>query len=264
MTKTLRLCFGVLSYAFFLLVFLYAVGFTGGFGVPKGIDDGPAELSVASVGVDLALLTLFAMQHSVMARPAFKRWFTRFVPSTIERSVFVLLASSALALLFWGWRPLPGVAWEAHGLTADALRAGFWLGWGIVLASTFMISHFELFGLRQVFAGWTGRPMAQAAFRTPYLYRWVRHPIYLGFIVAFWSAPVMTTGHLMFAAVCTAYILVGIQLEERDLLAYFGKAYADYRRRVSMLVPMPSLGSARRSDGPEVQGLGPAAPSTEG
>ncbi len=191
-----------------------------------------------AVAIDLVLLTLFALQHSVMARPAFKRWWTRYVPAAIERSTYVLLASLVLALLLWQWRSIPAVVWEVSSTPARlAVWALFWLGWGIVLASTFMISHFELFGLRQVFAVWRGEPQPETGFRTTLFYRVVRHPLNLGFIVAFWAAPTMTAGHLLFAAVTTGWILLAMQLEERDLVAALGTRYVEYRRRVPMLIP---------------------------
>jgi protein-S-isoprenylcysteine O-methyltransferase Ste14 len=241
-TKHWTLVFGLFAYGVFLATFLYAIGFTGTVVVPKDIDDGPITPVVNAVLVNLALLTLFACQHSVMARPAFKRWWTKIIPQPIERSVFVLSASLALLLLFWQWRPIPTIVWAAStpGLEA-ALHVLFWTGWGIVLASTFMISHLELFGVRQVVAHWTRRALPSTPFRTPYLYRYVRHPIYLGFVIAFWATPTMTAGHLLFAAVTTIYIFVGIHLEERDLIGMFGTAYRTYREQVGMLFPRVRL-----------------------
>jgi protein-S-isoprenylcysteine O-methyltransferase Ste14 len=230
--------YGVAAYAFFLASFLYAVAFVGGLPVPKTIDSGPAGDPWVALVVDLALLTLFAVQHSVMARPAFKRWWTRFVPEAAERSTYVLFATSALVLLMALWRPLPAVVWAARGGVAMAVLAIFWGGWIVLLISTFLISHFELFGLKQAIGGrgahaGEGTPVL----RTPFFYRVVRHPIYLGFVLAFWAAPVMTVGHLVFALASTGYILVGIALEERDLVATFGQAYRDYRQRTGMLLP---------------------------
>lgn len=233
--------YGCAAYFLFLFAFLYAVGFVGGWGVPKSIDDGFGAPFAQALLVDTALLALFAVQHSVMARPAFKRWWTRIVPEPIERATYVLSASSALLLLFWQWRPIAGSVWLIESpLGAAAMHAAFWAGWALVLASTFQIDHFELFGLRQVFARLTGRRRSPPAFRVPLLYRLVRHPIYLGFLLAFWATPVMTPGHLLFAVGTTGYILIGIQLEERDLVALFGDQYRSYRRQVGMLLPRKS------------------------
>lgn len=236
--RLFALSYGAFSYALFLVVFVYAIGFVGDFGVPRSVDDAVATGAVGAVAVNLLLLALFASQHSVMARPAFKRWWTRYVPRPVERSTYVLMASLVLALLFWQWRSIPAVVWEVSSTPARlAIWTLFWLGWGTVLASTFMISHFELFGLRQVFAVWRGEPQRETGFRTTLFYRVVRHPLNLGFIVAFWAAPTMTVGHLLFAAVATGWILLAMQLEERDLMAVLGERYAEYRRRVPMLIP---------------------------
>ena len=222
----------------FLATFLYAIGFVGGLGVPKTIDTPAGPGGWEALAVDLALLGLFAVQHSVMARPAFKRWWTRFVPPPVERSTYVLFSSLLLALLFGVWRPLSTTVWDLRGSAAGAiLLAGYGLGWILVLVSTFMISHFELFGLTQAWRRLRERPEPPAAFVERFLYRFVRHPIMLGFLVAFWSAPVMSTGHLVFAIMTTGYILVGVQLEEQDLRRAFGAAYERYRARVPMLLP---------------------------
>jgi methanethiol S-methyltransferase len=230
--------FGLVAYLTFFGTILYAIGFVTGLVVPKAIDDGPTVPAIEALMVNLALMSLFAVQHSVMARKSFKRWWTQFVPHSVERSVYVLLASLALILLFWQWRPMPAIVWQvADPATATSLMALSFVGWLLVFTSTFLINHFELFGLHQVSANLAGRTLPEPRFKTPVLYKLVRHPIYLGFIVAFWAAPVMTVGHLFFAAVTTAYIFVGIFLEERDLVAQFGEDYKRYRAQVGMLIP---------------------------
>ncbi len=230
--------FGVLSYACFLVSFVYAIGFVGGFGVPRSIDSAPAGSLAMAIGVDLLLLTVFALQHSVMARPGFKRWWTRTVPEPAERSVYVLASSLALLLLFWQWQPIGGVVWHVeHPIGRAVLLALFGAGWLFVLVTTFLINHFDLFGLRQVWLHLRGKPYRPLSFVTPGPYRHVRHPLYVGWFLAFWATPTMTAAHLLFALTTTAYILVAIWFEERDLLAFHGERYAEYRRRTPMFVP---------------------------
>jgi protein-S-isoprenylcysteine O-methyltransferase Ste14 len=238
MSRVLAFIYGLAAYLVFFVTILYAIGFVTGLVVPKTIDTGTVVPLAEAVVVNLLLMSLFAVQHSVMARKPFKEWWTQYLPKAIERSTYVLLASLALLLLFWQWRPIPGVIWQVvDPRLAAAILAVSFVGWAMVFTSTFLINHFELFGLHQVVNNLAGRDMPAPRFRTPVLYRVVRHPIYLGFIIAFWVAPVMTVGHALFAAVTTAYILVGIALEERDLVELFGDEYRRYREQVSMLVP---------------------------
>jgi methanethiol S-methyltransferase len=242
MTRFLSFLYGLVAYVIFLGAFLYAIAFVSGsplpLALPKTIDIGPASPVVEAIIVNLLLMSLFALQHSIMARQGFKRWWTQFVSPAIERSTYVLFASLALILLMWQWRPITAVVWQvADPKLALAVQAISFLGWGIVLLSTFLINHFELFGLQQVVMNMAGRAVANPHFKTPLLYKVVRHPIYLGFIIAFWAAPVMTFGHLLFAAVTTAYIFVGIALEERDMITLFGDEYRRYRQKVGMLMP---------------------------
>ena len=238
MGKFIAFLYGLAAYLIFFVTFLYAIGFVEGLLVPKSIDTGPAAPLLEALIVDLLLLSVFAIQHSVMARRQFKQWWTQYVPQSVERSTYVLFSSLAPILLFWQWRPIPAVVWQiANPAVANAVIGLSLVGWLIVLTSTFLINHFELFGLHQVANNLAGRPMPPPTFKTPMLYKLVRHPIYLGFIIAFWAAPTMTVGHLLFAAVTTAYIFVGIFLEEHDMIELFGDEYRRYRERVSMLVP---------------------------
>jgi protein-S-isoprenylcysteine O-methyltransferase Ste14 len=242
MSRTLALAYGVASYVVFLASFLYAVGFVGDFLVPKSINSGMRGPLAVALLVDLLLLALFALPHSIMARPSFKRWWTRFVPPPVERSTYVLTSSLLLGLLFWKWRPIPVVIWQvAHPLGRWLLHAVFGLGWIVVLLSTFLIDHFDLFGLRQVALHASGRAYTPIAFQTPGLYRYVRHPLMLGFLLAFWAAPTMTGGRLLFAAGTTAYILLALSWEERDLISLYPERYEAYRQQVGMLLPLPKI-----------------------
>ena len=237
-SRALILLYGVATYLFFLAVFVYTIGFVGGFVVPKHIENGVPGHTLSAVLVDVVLLALFAIQHSVMARPAFKRWWTQIIPAAAERSTFVLCASALLALIVWQWRPLPGVVWDVESPVGVALLHGlYFLGWGIVLYATFLIDHFELFGVRQAIDHAFGRPAEQARFTERSLYRVVRHPLMLGFLVAFWAAPVMSPGRLLFAGVITAWVLLAIRIEESTLVETHGVLYEDYRRRVPALLP---------------------------
>jgi protein-S-isoprenylcysteine O-methyltransferase Ste14 len=231
--------YGAVVYVFFLGTFSYAMAFVGNLPVPKTIDSAAVSHAVPAAANNLLLLAMFAVQHSVMARAGFKRWWTRIVPPAVERSTYVLFASALLALLCWRWQPILGVVWSvANPLGVFVLRGLYALGVCIALLSTFLINHFELFGLRQVLARLRGRTLPAPVFRTPFLYRRVRHPLYLGLLLAFWATPVMTAGHLLFAAGTTAYILIAIVFEERDLVAAFGAQYRRYRAQVPMLVPL--------------------------
>ena len=230
--------YGSLSYLIFLGTFLYAIGFIGNFGVPRTLDGPLSGSLLVAFAIDAGLLALFAVQHSVMARKWFKDWWTRIVPKPIERATYVLFSSVALLLLFWQWRPLGGVVWSVEDpVGVFALRGLFAFGWGLVLVSTFLINHFDLFGLRQVWLYLKGRPYTTLTFGTPGPYRLVRHPLYVGWLFAFWMTPTMTFAHLLFSIATTAYILIAIQLEERDLVREHGDSYQAYRRSVPMLIP---------------------------
>lgn len=240
MNRYFVLFYGVVCYTVFFITFLYLIGFVGGLVVPTSVNMGPAGSVLPAVLVNLGLIGLFGLQHSVMARPGFKRWWTRYVPEAVERSTYVLLASAVLVLLFVLWQPLPQVLWRVDApALAGALWGLFGLGWGLVLLSTFLINHFHLFGLQQVYLHLRRQRPAEPAFRTPFLYRLVRHPLMLGFLIAFWAAPVMTLGRLVFALGMSAYILVALVYEERDLAVVFGERYEVYRQRVPKLIPNP-------------------------
>src|SRR5262252_6801971 len=260
MGRVIAFVYGVVSYAIFFGTFLYAAGFVGNLVVPKSLDGAPVGPLGTSLLIDLGLLALFAVQHSVMARPGFKRMWTRIVPEPVERSTYVLASSLALILLFWAWRPLGGGVWDVQAPAGRAvLHAGFAFGWLLVLVSTFLINHFDLFGLRQVWLYLRGRPYRSLGFTTPGPYRLVRHPLYVGWLFAFWSTPTMTATHLLFAAVTTAYVLVAIRFEERDLIRDHGERYKEYRRAVPMLIPFTGKRSSPRGSGIVKGKQGPVA-----
>jgi protein-S-isoprenylcysteine O-methyltransferase Ste14 len=240
MGRMLAFVYGLVCYLIFFVTFLYAIGFVANLGVPKSVDSGVLVPFSQALLINALLLGIFAAQHSVMARPAFKRWWTRIVPQAIERSTYVLLASLTLMLLFWQWRPMTEVVWDVKNIIGRyILWALFVLGWATVLVGTTLINHSDLFGLRQVNLYRRGEEYTEPGFRTPFLYKIVRHPIMLGFIIAFWATPHMTVGHLVFAIATTAYILIAIQLEERDIASVHGATYEEYRKQVSMILPIP-------------------------
>jgi methanethiol S-methyltransferase len=257
--RILFFAYGILSYLIFLGTFLYAICFVGNFGVPRTLEGAASGHLGVAFAIDTGLLALFAVQHSVMARKWFKDRWTRIVPKPLERSTYVLFSSLALIMLFWQWRPLGGVVWSVEGPVAKLILWGlFALGWGLVLTSTFLINHFDLFGLRQVWLYLLGRPYTTLRFATPGPYRLVRHPLYVGWLFAFWMTPTMTLAHLLFSVATTAYILLAIRFEERDLIRDHGEAYEKYRRSVPMLVPFtpgrksaPGTGTGNVGEGPE-------------
>jgi protein-S-isoprenylcysteine O-methyltransferase Ste14 len=246
--RVFYLAYGFVAYLLFLVAILYGIGFVGNLWVPKGINDGAPDHIVPTLVIDLLLLALFAVQHNLMARPWFKEWWTRFIPRAIERSTYVALSSLILLLLYWQWRPLQEIVWDVdNGIGRKALWALYFFGWALVFYSSSVIDHFELFGLKQVWAHFKGRELTTAPFSERSIYRWVRHPLMLGFIIAFWSAPTMSLGRLLFAGVTTAWIFIAIKFEERDLATFLGDPYSDYRQRTSMLLPLPR--PQRRDEG---------------
>lgn len=240
MKKTLFFLYGVISYLVFFVTFLYAIGFVGNLVVPKSIDGIPEAPLWQALLINAGFLVLFALQHSIMARPAFKRWWTQFVPEPIERSTYVLITSIILIGMMALWQPMGGVVWTIESeAVRSILLVTYLLGWAIVFVATFLINHFDLFGLRQVWLYFKGKPYTHLPFRVPFLYKYVRHPLYMGYLIAFWSAPVMTFAHLLFAVATTGYMLTAIRFEERDLIAHFGQRYRDYRKQVPMIIPIP-------------------------
>jgi protein-S-isoprenylcysteine O-methyltransferase Ste14 len=238
--RFLVLLFGIFSYVVFLIAFVYQIGFLADCFVPKAINDGTVISQTVATGINVVLLSLFAVQHTIMARIAFKRWWTTIIPGAVECSIFVLLSSLILLLMNWQWRPLPETVWLVENpMARNILFAISFAGWGLVLYSSFLINHFDLFGLRQVWLHFREQPITQLEFKESVLYRWVRHPLMLGFLIAFWATPNMTQGHLLFAVVTTVYVLIGIKVEERTLLAIHGDSYSQYQQRVSMIVPRP-------------------------
>lgn len=245
MKKTIIFLYGIIAYVVFLIAFLYAIGFVGNIIVPKSIDSGAETTLLSSLFINVVLLSVFALQHSIMARPKFKEWFTSIFSQAMERSTYILLSSLALLLIYWQWQPITTIVWETESKIAIYVLTGvFFLGWLIVLLSTFMINHFELFGLAQIFDNLKNKQTPNPKFQTNYLYKIVRHPIMLGFIIAFWSTPTMTVGHLLFSLVTTVYILVAIKyLEEKDLRKFIGEKYETYQKEVPMIVPFTKINS---------------------
>lgn len=245
MKKSIIFIYGIISYIVFLISFLYAIGFVGNIFVPKSIDSGGETTLISSLFINVILLSAFALQHSIMARPAFKKWFTTLFSPAMERSTYILLSSLALLLIYWQWQPIATIVWETENeIAINVLTGIYFLGWLIVLLSTFMINHFELFGLAQIFDNLKNKQTPSPKFQTNYLYKIVRHPIMLGFIIAFWATPTMTVGHLLFSIVTTIYILIAVKyLEEKDLRKFIGEKYETYQKEVPMIVPFTKINS---------------------
>jgi methanethiol S-methyltransferase len=240
MKRVLYFAYGVFCYLMFLGIFFYTCGWLANLGVPRSIDSSPTAPTAWAITINVLLLGIFALQHSIMARPTFKRWWTQIVPKPIERSTYVLCTNLVLILLFWQWRSIDTVIWDVQSTAGQAVLWGmFGLGWATVFVSTVLLNHFDLFGLRQVWLYLRGKPYTYLPFNTPLFYQWMRHPLYLGWALAFWCTPTMTGGHLLFAFVTTMYMLVAIQFEERNLIEHHGSLYAEYRRAVPMMIPLP-------------------------
>lgn len=238
MKKVLIVIYGIIAYLIFLVAFLYAIGFVGNLFVPKSIDTGEEISLVPAVLINLGLLSLFALQHSIMARPAFKKWFTKIIDPAMERSTYILLSSLILLFMYWKWQPMTTIVWDTENIVSLIVMAIFFLGWTIVFLSTFMISHFELFGLTQIYQNFKDQSLTYPEFQVNWFYKLVRHPLMLGFIIAFWAAPTMTYGRLLFTVVTTAYMLIAVKyLEEKDLRNLLGKDYENYQKRVPMIFP---------------------------
>lgn len=249
MNRVIFFIYGVIAYLSFLAVYLYLIGFMGNFWVPKSIDSGIGGQGISSVLINFSLVLIFAVQHAIMARPEFKKWWVQFIPKPIERSTYVIITNLIFVLLVWQWRPMTSVVWDVgEGAAQTLIWVLFGMGWTLVVGSSFLIDHFDLFGLRQVYLNLIGKPYVHGEFRTTGLYKYIRHPLMGGWIVAFWSTPAMTTGHLFFAFTMTVYILIGIQMEEKDLVNILGEDYAEYRNKTSMLIPFTRKAEKKNSN----------------